>query len=235
VPLDKFVEGCRVLMDFVGEVEALVPGQLAVIDIGGGLSSTYTESEEPEGFTYAEYRRALDKAVPNLFSGKYKVVTEMGRSLFLKAGTSISRVEYVKDWVAGQRPILLTHLGTNQFPRQVYLPHIWRNRFTLYDSQGNPKEGAPTLCDLAGPLCFQGDYIAKEVSLPSPCATDLLAIHDTSAYTMSMYCKFNSIRASPIYGYWREGGHLRFACYKPRETVEECLAFWGLHEPQLLD
>ena len=35
VPLDKFVEGCRVLMDFVGEVEALVPGQLAVIDIGG--------------------------------------------------------------------------------------------------------------------------------------------------------------------------------------------------------
>jgi len=31
-----------------------------------------------------------------LFSGKYKVVTEMGRSLFLKAGTSFTRVENVK-------------------------------------------------------------------------------------------------------------------------------------------
>ena len=34
--------------------------------------------------------------VPQLFSGRYKVVTEMGRSLFLKAGTSLTRVEHVK-------------------------------------------------------------------------------------------------------------------------------------------
>ena len=33
---------------------------------------------------------------PVLFSGKYQVVTEMGRSLFLKAGTSFTRVQTVK-------------------------------------------------------------------------------------------------------------------------------------------
>ncbi len=34
--------------------------------------------------------------VPQLLSGRYRVVTEMGRSLFLKAGTSLTRVEHVK-------------------------------------------------------------------------------------------------------------------------------------------
>merc|ERR1712203_130003 len=102
--------------------------------------------------------------------------------------------------------------------------------FSLFDSAGRPKEGDIVLCDLAGPLCFQGDYLAKEVELPSPSASDILAIHDTGAYTMSMYCKFNSIRASPVYGYRRDADDIQFTCFKLRETVEECLQFWGLEK-----
>lgn len=45
------------------------------------------------------------------------------------------------------------------------------------------------MVDLAGPMCFQGDYLAKEVELPAATAGDILAIHDTGAYTMAMYCK----------------------------------------------
>lgn len=235
VQLDKFVSGVRVLMDFVALLEREVPGQVKVVDIGGGLSTTYTEEKEPEMFTYQVYRDLLDSQVPELFSGRYTVVTEFGRSLFLKSGTSITRVEYVKEWVEGQSPILLTHLGTNQFPRSVYLPHVWRHRFSLLDSNGQAKSGEEVSVDIAGPLCFQGDYLAKEVTLPSPTAGDLLLVHDTGAYTMSMYCKFNSILASPVYGFWRgEGGDLRLVQYKKRETVEECLDFWGLQTPELI-
>jgi len=36
---------------------------------------------------------------------------------------------------------------------------------------------------------FQGDYLAKEVSVPRPEIGDIIAIHDTGAYTMSMYCR----------------------------------------------
>ena len=47
--------------------------------------------------------------------------------------------------------------------------------------------------------------------------------------------RFNSIRASPIYGYWKgEDGKLQLVCYKKRETVEECLDFWGLLEPEII-
>ena len=45
------------------------------------------------------------------------------------------------------------------------------------------------MVDVAGPLCFQGDYQAKDVELPAPEDGDILAIHDTGAYTMSMYCR----------------------------------------------
>ena len=73
------------------------------------------------------------------------------------------------------------------------------------------QEGNPIMVDIAGPLCFQGDYQvscynqtpwselapynsiivskAKDVELPPPEDGDILAIHDTGAYTMSMYCK----------------------------------------------
>ncbi len=59
---------------------------------------------------------------PELFSGRYQVVTEFGRSLFLKAGKTVTRVEHVKRWIPGVKPIILTHVGTNQFIREAYLP-----------------------------------------------------------------------------------------------------------------
>ena len=155
--------------------------------------------------------------------------------------------------------------------------------FSLFDGQGKKKvvkvdtsisiiiwilqEGIPIMVDVAGPLCFQGDYQvryiyfeedheicfsqARDVELPPPEDGDILAIHDTGAYTMSMYCKwvsmmitlkvsiellcsrFNSIRASPVYGYRRVGDDIQFTCFKLRETVEECLQFWGLEKENI--
>jgi len=232
VPMEKFVDGTVVLSGLLSELETACPGQIKTVDIGGGLSTSYTQDEEPENFKYSLYRAQLQEKCPVLFSGKYQVVTEMGRSLFLKAGTSFTRVQTVKDWIPDQNPILLTHLGTNQFPREAYLPQIWRHRFSLFDSQGKVKKAEEMMVDIGGPMCFQGDYLAKEVSLPTPESGDILAIHDTGAYTMSMYCRFNNIRASPVYGFTRDAaGNVTFQCYKQRETVDECLSFWGLEAP----
>ena len=38
-----------------------------------------------------------------------------------------------------------------------------------------------------------GDYQARDVELPKPEDGDILAIHDTGAYTMSMYCRSANI------------------------------------------
>ena len=50
-------------MDFVSVLEERCPGQIKVVDIGGGLSTTYTESEEPEEFGYQKYREQLTEEV----------------------------------------------------------------------------------------------------------------------------------------------------------------------------
>ena len=116
-------------MDFVQKIEAQCGRQLEFVDIGGGLSTTYNEDGEAKGFEYSSYRKQLNDLVPELFTGKYKVVTEFGRSLFLKCGKTLTRVEHVKHWVKEIKPIIQTHVGTNQFIRETYVPDVWRHRW----------------------------------------------------------------------------------------------------------
>ena len=79
------------MMDFVKEIEAFTGRDLLTVDIGGGVSTSYTDPFEPDGFTYDVYRKQLEAEVPELFTGKYKLITEFGRSLTLKSGKTLSR------------------------------------------------------------------------------------------------------------------------------------------------
>ena len=48
--------------------------------------------------------------------------------------------------------------------------------------------------DIAGPLCFQGDFFARGVDLPKVDVGDILIIHDTGAYTFSLYSREQDYR-----------------------------------------
>ena len=143
-------------MKLVEEIEVECKRNLIGIDIGGGLSTSYVDVEEPEGFSYQLYRQKLEQVVPELFSGKYRVITEFGRSLFLKAGKTLTRVETIKQWLPDIQPIILTHVGANQFIREVYVPHVYQHRYGVANSHGTLKINQTTkMYDIAGPLCFQ--------------------------------------------------------------------------------
>ena len=101
-------------MAFVEEIEAECKRDLLAIDIGGGLSTSYTDVQEPEGFAYQLYRQRLEAVVPQLFTGKYRIITEFERSLFLKAGKTLTRVETIKQWLPDVQPIILTHVGQRE-------------------------------------------------------------------------------------------------------------------------
>ncbi len=73
------------------------------------------------------------------------------------------------------------------------------------------------------------------MELPSLSDGDWLLIHDTGAYSMAMYSKFNSILPSPVYSFRRSGGGVEDVdlwCLKERETPEENLQFWGSAKPR---
>ena len=68
-------------------------------------------------------------------------------------------MEYVKQWLPNQIPIALVHVGKNQFYTEVYWPDVRKHRFDIADSHGKLRKGAKVTFNIAGPLCFQGDYL----------------------------------------------------------------------------
>ena len=56
VPLDLFVAAARFCIHLVDEIESLTGRSLKTIDIGGGLSTSFTSPEEPESSSYQVYR-----------------------------------------------------------------------------------------------------------------------------------------------------------------------------------
>ncbi|KAJ9445187.1 Diaminopimelate decarboxylase [Diplonema papillatum] len=230
--MDMLQQGATTILHFVKELEqnGVV---IKVIDIGGGMPTSYAENSEAHAF--AAYRKVLDAAVPDLFSSKYRIMTEFGRCVLTKPGVTVTRIAAVKGapWHP-ETPLLVAHIGSNQFVREAYLGDVWRHRFTLLAPGGAAHSGASELAlhDIAGPLCFQGDYLGKKHMLPKTVQpNDVLVMHDTGGYTLAMYSKYNSRQAGPVYGYRAVKGKFEFFVLKARETIQETTAFWGPERP----
>ena len=220
-PIGLMVEGVRRVVDLALEIAALRGQPVEMIDLGGGLPVDY--SADGEAPRYAEYTAALRERVPELFSGQFRLATEFGRHVFGKIGWVASRVEYTKE--SGGRRIAVVHAGADLFPRAAYLPELWSHRVTVHDASGAPKEGAMEPWDVAGPLCFTGDLLARERQLPHMTPGDHVVVHDAGAYTLAMWSRYNSRRAPAVYGY--EGDPPAIKLLKPAESLDDLLRFWG--------
>ena len=75
----------------------------------------------------------------------------------LKAGKTLTRIETIKQWLPDVQPIILTHVGANQFPREIYVPHFYTHRMDVACSQTGKLKvgGAKVTYDIGGCLCFQ--------------------------------------------------------------------------------
>lgn len=220
-PLELMVAGARRVVDLALEIQALRGRPVELLDIGGGLPVDY--AHDALEARYAGYAAALREGVPELFSGAFQLATEMGRHVFARSGWAASRVEYTKE--AGGRRIAVIHAGADLFVRAAYLPEIWSHRVTVHDAGGAPKEGPRAPWDVAGPLCFSGDLIARGVELPAIEPGDIVVVHDAGAYTLSMWSRYNSRRAPAVLGY--EGEPARIRVLKERESLDDLLRFWG--------
>lgn len=218
--LDMLVSGARAVYDFTRRLhEGLGERRVTVFDLGGGLPAVYGP-DDPH-IDFADYASALRREIPGLFDGSMRLVTEFGRSLHAPCALAASRVEYVKR--DGDRQTLVIHLGADMFLRECYNPGDWRHAVELLDARGRPREGTPTPTDIAGPLCFSGDYPARDVVLPRAEPGDVAVVRDAGAYTFSMWSRYNS-RTMPRFLGWLNGA---FHVLKEREPVEDALAYWS--------
>ncbi|MFE7549065.1 type III PLP-dependent enzyme domain-containing protein [Streptomyces gardneri] len=225
VPLALMAEG-------VGEAYALAEEinhkagrqQIDTLDIGGGLPVNFTSDEETP--TYAEYARLLADTAPGLLDGRYRLVTEFGRSLLAKHGTVLTRVEYTKT--SGGRPIAVTHAGVQLATRTVYAPDSWPLRILAYDAEGRPRAGELTVQDVAGPACFAGDLLATGRELPLLHPGDVVAVPDTGAYCFAHHYAYNSLPRPAVHGFTvADDGAVTFSTVRKAQTLDEIVAEAG--------
>ncbi len=223
-PMQLLVDGIGVLYDFVVEMNkkrfktGLPP--VSIFDIGGGLPVAYHSAAIPP--LMEDYVNEISKRAPDLFNS-FRLFTEFGRWAYTNSGWTVSRVEYVKRDPAINTAML--HVGADLFVRECLNPRDWQHEYSVFDREGRPRTGLDRHpYNLAGPLCFSGDIIAKGVKLPVIEEGDYVVIHDSGGYTFSMWSRYNSRQTPRIAGYFNEGE--RFEILKERESLVELQRFW---------
>ena len=216
--LSLWVKAASAAASFVRDIRAF-GRELEWVDVGGGLPVAYGETEVAP--TFQELAELFRNEVPDLWKGKHRIITEFGRSIFAPIGWAATKVEYTKQ--SGDRQIAVTHLGADLLLRPAYRPEQWRHQIQVFDAHGDPREEAKSPWDIAGPLCFSGDLIARQRPLPDIQSGDIVCIEDVGAYALSMWSRYNSRRSPAVYGLKHPD---QIQCLRNAETVEQVLNFW---------
>ena len=243
-PLSLLIDGIGALYDFTLEInekrkQMEIP-PIDIFDIGGGLPVSYRSDLEPPSMK--EYISSIRKRAPRLLTADWRLITEFGRWIYTNAGWTVSRVEYVKHDPGIHTAMI--HVGADLFVRECLNPKDWQHEYLLFDKEGRlkkPEAGSRQSGDelrvtndesstpdepynLAGPLCFSGDILAKGVMLPRVEEGDYIVILDTGSYTFSMWSRYNSRQTPRILGYRNDVNH--FKILRERETPEDVAGFW---------
>ncbi len=197
--------------------------RVRVFDIGGGLPTTYDPAKPAPSID--AYATLLRQEVPALFDGGLTLVTEFGRAVHAGNAVVVSRIETVKH-VAG-RETLVVHVGADMFLRRVYAPKDWDHEMEVLDAEGRrrPPDAPRGPVDVVGPLCFAGDVLARDRTLPQAARGDLLVLRDVGAYTSSMWSRHCSRAMPAVLGIRDAGRHVEMI--REREREADIVALWS--------
>jgi len=222
--LDEQVNSIKQLFELAKEIEqarkqAGIKAKIEYLDIGGGFPANY--GDQPQ-MGMESYVTAIKEKCPGIFED-YEVITEFGRFVHAHTSWLYSQINSLITNKYGN--IALVYQGANLFVREVYTqksPH----RFFCLDHSFRIKENKKKdIYQIGGPLCFAGDFIARDILLPSICLDDSLVISDIGANTFSLYSRHCSIPFPKVIAYSQEENNLRVI--KERETVEGIIEFWA--------
>ena len=159
-------------------------------DIGGGFAAAYRDGDAPSP---ADYARVL---VPLLRDRGLRFILEPGRAIAANAGVLLARVLRVKR--SGGRRFVIVDAAMNDLIRpalyQAY-HFVWPVQADGYvpESRGGEQPfEALEVCDIVGPVCECGDFLARERAIPPVRRGELLAVFSAGAYAMSMASQYNS-------------------------------------------
>ncbi|MCA0302879.1 MAG: diaminopimelate decarboxylase [Proteobacteria bacterium] len=176
-------------------------------DIGGGLGIVYADETPP---SIADFLAVVRRETDGLGCA---LTFEPGRRLVGEAGVLVSEVILVKPGVS--KTFVIVDAAMNDLIR----PTLYEAWHEIQPVRQRP--GAATFrCDIVGPICESGDFLAQDRDLPPLSAGDLVVVRSAGAYGAVMASSYNSRPLAPEV--MVDG--TRFAVTRPRPSIEEMLS-----------
>ncbi len=155
------------------------------LDIGGGLGIAYTPGQTV--VTPEEYTAAI---LPAIRRTGLTLVLEPGRWIVGPTGALLTTVVDLKEQPADPetgeaRWFVIADAGMTDLLRPA-LYGAWHDISAV-----EPRDGAPMLCDVVGPVCETTDTLGSARRLPPVEVGDLLLVHDAGAYGSVMSSNYN--------------------------------------------
>ena len=178
------------------------------VDLGGGLGIPYRDDIDAPPLPDA-YAAIVAKHMNAIGC---QVIFEPGRLIAGNAGILVTRVIYVKQ--GAERTFIVVDAAMNDLVRP-----------TLYDAYhrigpvAEDSGRASITCDVVGPVCETGDYLARGISLNEPKPGELLAVYSAGAYGAVQSGTYNSRLLVPevlVNG-------AQFAVVRPRPTYDDLI------------
>ena len=150
---------------------------ISTLNLGGGFPAMYAANAPiPTLQAFADTILRL--------TGDIHLILEPGRSIVANAGILLTRVLYVKQ--QGDRTFVITDAGMTELIRPM-LYGAYQAIVPL-----SPREGAPKLVTIAGPVCESTDVFSEDILLPPLEPGDYLAILTAGAYGAVMASNYNA-------------------------------------------
>jgi diaminopimelate decarboxylase len=180
-------------------------------DIGGGLGIVYADEQPP---SIADFLAMVAQETAGLGC---ELTFEPGRRLVGEAGVLVSEVILVKPGVS--KTFVVVDAAMNDLIRPT-LYEAWHDVLPVREPVPGRQDAATIRCDIVGPICESGDYLAQNRDLPALAAGDLVMIRSAGAYGAVMASTYNS---RPLVPEVMVDG-TRFAVTRPRPTIDEMLS-----------
>lgn len=186
------------------------------IDIGGGLRPEILSEEPNRPLSRMEtYVQALQQSTPQLWD--FNIVTEFGQYSYFYSGYAYSQIEY-----ALQRErcrVVYVHLGADFLLRDVYNKSP---RGIDFVPVGAAADRERVVTDIAGPLCFAGDYLVKSYLMPKLEEGDEMLLLNTGSNAFGLWSRHCSRSVPMVVGVSKSKDELTVLSQRFNPFVEKC-------------
>jgi diaminopimelate decarboxylase len=191
---DPYVKAIEKALSLIADVRA-AGCEIEALDIGGGFAADYESAQSPLA---SDYAKQIVPLLRDFHQQGGKVILEPGRTIAANAGILLTRVQYIK--MGGTKKFVIIDSGMHHLIRPTLYESfhfLWpTNVVPMHEPQHRKRDmempGLET-CDVVGPICESGDYLAKDRPLPQVARGDLLAVFAAGAYGMVMASHYNAM------------------------------------------